>query len=151
MGVARCNVYIADPHGTLGSSRRRPVLLQGVVMASLPPGCLDTGSWSICNATEYYLRTLGGRSLDVFALFSISIPGIWHTPTGTADTYVALVAVVAVGLLFLLACVRPWVRRSPSDGAGKLKPTVRSVQSLRSQQAGLWLLVAFTTVWNECE
>ena len=109
MGVACTKAYIAGTHGTPGSSRRPAVLLQGVVMASLQPGCLDTGSWSICNATEYYLRTRVGRSLDVF---SISIPGIWHAPTGTEDFHVALVAVVAVGLLLLLACVRLWARRS---------------------------------------
>jgi len=141
VGVARTKVYIAGTlgtHGTPGSSRRPAVLLQGVVMASLPPGCLDTGSWSICNATEYYLRTRGWRSLDVF---SISIPGIWHALTGTEDFHVALVAVVAVGLLLLLTCIRPWARRSLSDGGGKFVRDSHVHQSLCSQGPGLWLAI----------
>ena len=80
-------------------------------MAFLPPGCLDSGTWSICNSTDYQLPRSDG---NVFT----RVIAVWPTRTESVDALKCVSfahAAVMMVVVVLLTCVRLCARRSRAE------------------------------------
>ena len=94
-------------------------------MAFLPPGCLDSGTWSICNATDYQFPRSGG---NIFT----RVIAVWPTRTESADAlrYVSFAhAAVMMVVVLLLTCVRLCARESRAESREAAKSTTPTRKS----------------------
>ena len=103
-------------------------------MAFLPPGCLDSGTWSICNATDYQFPRSDGNICARFI-------AVWPTRTESADALRCVSfahAVVMMVVVLLLTCVRLCACGSRAESREAVQSTTPTRKShfLRLRESG---------------